>query len=95
VPPGSDANDLQTLLKRLLREIPDFPEPGVLFRDLTPAFADATAFRALIDALVAPAPEVDERAGATVSAVAVVLEIAALRGRERLAGRPLSSLLTV
>jgi len=28
----------------LIREIPDFPEPGVLFRDLGPVFADATAF---------------------------------------------------
>ena len=35
----------------LIREIPDFPEPGVLFRDLGPVFADAAAFRALVDAL--------------------------------------------
>lgn len=37
----------------LVREIPDFPEPGVLFRDLGPVFADPAAFRALIDAMVA------------------------------------------
>ena len=35
----------------LVREIPDFPEPGVLFRDLGPVFADGPAFRALIDGL--------------------------------------------
>jgi adenine phosphoribosyltransferase len=35
----------------LVREIPDFPEPGVLFRDLGPVFADEKAFRALVDAL--------------------------------------------
>jgi adenine phosphoribosyltransferase len=35
----------------LIREVPDFPEPGVLFRDLGPVFADGAAFRALIDAL--------------------------------------------
>jgi adenine phosphoribosyltransferase len=35
----------------LVREIPDFPEPGVLFRDLGPVFADASAFRALVDGL--------------------------------------------
>jgi adenine phosphoribosyltransferase len=35
----------------LLREIPDFPEPGVLFRDLGPVFADGPAFRALVDGL--------------------------------------------
>ena len=38
-------------LKRLLTEIPDFPKPGILFRDLTPVFADADAFRAVIDDL--------------------------------------------
>jgi adenine phosphoribosyltransferase len=35
----------------LMREVPDFPEPGVLFRDLGPVFADGDAFRALTDAL--------------------------------------------
>jgi adenine phosphoribosyltransferase len=40
----------------LVREIPDFPEPGVLFRDLGPVFADATAFRALTDALAGGLP---------------------------------------
>ncbi len=35
----------------LVREVPDFPEPGVLFRDLAPVFANGPAFRALIDAL--------------------------------------------
>ena len=36
----------------LIREVPDFPEPGVLFRDLGPVFANASAFRALIGAMV-------------------------------------------
>ena len=36
-----------------LREIPDFPEPGVLFRDITPLLADGRAFAALIDGLAA------------------------------------------
>ncbi|MHB1235398.1 MAG: adenine phosphoribosyltransferase [Microbacteriaceae bacterium] len=42
------------LVESLLASIPDFPEPGILFRDLTPVFADPTAFRAVIDELVAP-----------------------------------------
>ena len=37
----------------LVREVPDFPEPGVLFRDLGPVFADGPAFRALTDGLAA------------------------------------------
>jgi adenine phosphoribosyltransferase len=38
-------------LDRLLVSVPDFPEPGILFRDLAPVFADGTAFRALVDDL--------------------------------------------
>ncbi|MCI1641092.1 MAG: adenine phosphoribosyltransferase [Actinomyces sp.] len=34
-----------------LREIPDFPEPGVLFRDITPLLANGPAFRELVDLL--------------------------------------------
>ncbi|SER95396.1 adenine phosphoribosyltransferase [Actinokineospora terrae] len=40
----------------LIREVTDFPEPGVLFRDLTPLLADGAAFRAVIDALAAAVP---------------------------------------
>ncbi|MBW4717041.1 adenine phosphoribosyltransferase [Saccharothrix obliqua] len=35
----------------LLREVPDFPQPGVVFRDLTPVLADPDALRAVVDAL--------------------------------------------
>nr|WP_025359839.1 adenine phosphoribosyltransferase [Kutzneria albida] len=45
----------------LIREVPDFPEPGVLFRDINPVLADPAAFRVLTDALasgVAPGTEV-------------------------------------
>ncbi|WP_367129970.1 adenine phosphoribosyltransferase [Saccharothrix sp. HUAS TT1] len=35
----------------LLREVPDFPLPGVVFRDLTPVLADPDALRSVVDAL--------------------------------------------
>ena len=38
----------------LIAAIPDYPEPGVVFRDLTPLFADGAAFAAVVDALVRP-----------------------------------------
>lgn len=179
MPAGPDVSDLRTVVLPLIREIPDFPEPGVLFRDLAPVFADRTAFRVLVDALIAPMPQVDlvvgveargfllgaaaayalgrgvvgvrkpgklplvcdreayvleygtasleladgtvhpgqrvlvvddvlatggtmaatcalvERAGATVEGIGVVLEIAPLLGRERLAHRQLHALLTI
>ena len=41
-----------TDLLQLVRTVPDFPKPGIAFRDLTPLFADATALRTLVDQLV-------------------------------------------
>ena len=41
-------------LTRHIRPIPDFPKPGILFRDITPLLADAAAFAAAIEALAAP-----------------------------------------
>ena len=38
----------------LIALIPDFPEPGILFRDISPLLADAAAMRTVIDALVEP-----------------------------------------
>ncbi len=42
---------LTRLVVSHLREIPDFPEPGVLFRDITPLLADGAAFAELVDGL--------------------------------------------
>ena len=41
-------------LARHIRPIPDFPKPGILFRDITPLLADAGAFAAAIRALADP-----------------------------------------
>ena len=38
-------------LKRLIREVPDFPKPGILFYDITTLLKDAEGFRAVIDSL--------------------------------------------
>lgn len=168
-------------LAAFVRTVPDFPTPGILFRDLTPLMGDAAALRATTSALVAPYRDLGietvagmeargfifgalaadalaagfvplrkpgklpaaveavtyqleygtatleiqrdalprgrrvllvddvlatggtaaasvtllERLGATVVGLAFVLELAALGGRARLAGRKLSSVLTV
>ncbi len=44
-------------LKRFIRDVPDFPKPGILFRDITPLLADGAAFRAVIDDLEDDAKE--------------------------------------
>ncbi|MFZ4629192.1 MAG: adenine phosphoribosyltransferase [Blastocatellia bacterium] len=36
-------------LKKIIREIPDFPKPGILFYDITTLLKDATGLRAVID----------------------------------------------
>jgi adenine phosphoribosyltransferase len=36
-------------LKRLVRNIPDFPKPGIVYRDITPVLADAKALRWVVD----------------------------------------------
>ena len=38
-------------LKKLIREVPDWPRPGILFYDLTTLLKDQSGFRALIDQL--------------------------------------------
>jgi adenine phosphoribosyltransferase len=38
----------------LLRDVPDFPRPGILFKDITPVLADADAFSAAIGEMAAP-----------------------------------------
>lgn len=38
----------------LIRALPDFPQPGVLFRDITPLLADAQGFADCVAALAAP-----------------------------------------
>ncbi|RIV28630.1 adenine phosphoribosyltransferase [Alicyclobacillaceae bacterium I2511] len=37
--------------KALIREIPDFPQPGILFRDITPLLGNGVAYRGAIDKL--------------------------------------------
>lgn len=36
-------------LKRKIRDIPDFPKPGIIFKDITPLLADAHSFQKVID----------------------------------------------
>lgn len=41
-------------LAALIRAVPDFPTPGVMFRDITPLLADAGGFAHCVDALAEP-----------------------------------------
>ncbi|KOG87941.1 adenine phosphoribosyltransferase [Streptomyces varsoviensis] len=45
------AEPLRSLLLSRIADVPDYPKPGVVFKDITPLLADAKAFGALTDAL--------------------------------------------
>ncbi len=178
---GDSGEAVATMVASRTLDVPDFPQPGIVFKDLTPLFADGAAFRGAVDAIVAhhgpdsfdivagieargfmiaaavsyatgagvvpvrkagklprstysvsyeleygeatlevhedafvagqrvlvvddvlatggtaaATLELVERAGATVAGFSVVLELAFLHGRERLAYRPVHALLTV
>jgi adenine phosphoribosyltransferase len=39
-------------LRSLIRDVPDFPQPGVVFKDITPLLADPVAFSTVVDQIV-------------------------------------------
>jgi len=61
--PTAGEPPLDELIASLTVDVPDYPAPGVLFRDLTPVFADGPAFRRMVEGLAAPAAS-DPRAAA-------------------------------
>lgn len=40
-------------IRSLIRDVPDFPKPGIIFKDITPLLENAAAFRAAIEAMAA------------------------------------------
>lgn len=56
---------LEDTLRGAIRTIPDYPKPGILFRDITTLLGDARAFRRAVDELVHPyaGTKVDKVAG--------------------------------
>jgi len=45
---------LASRVRASLREVPDFPTPGILYKDITPLLSDAGLFADVIDAMAAP-----------------------------------------
>jgi len=48
----SPAPDLAATVRSLVRDIPDWPKPGVVFKDITPLLNDSDGFGAVIDGLI-------------------------------------------
>ena len=47
----------------LIRKIPDFPKPGILFQDITPVLANSDAFAAVVKEMATSLPNIDVVAG--------------------------------
>jgi adenine phosphoribosyltransferase len=45
--------DLQAIYQRI-RDVPDFPKPGIVFKDITPLLLDPSALRRVVDLMAAP-----------------------------------------
>jgi adenine phosphoribosyltransferase len=61
--PGGVPDRLASRLARLIRDVPDYPQPGVIFKDITPLLADGPTFVATIAALAAGHERIDKVAG--------------------------------
>lgn len=53
------SEQLEDRARRLIRDIPDYPKPGIIFKDITPLLCDATAFAAVTEAMAAPFAQLD------------------------------------
>ncbi|MEU9987987.1 adenine phosphoribosyltransferase [Streptomyces sp. NPDC007971] len=70
--------DVEELLLSRIRDVADYPEPGVMFKDITPLLADPAAFTALTDAL------------AEIAAVTGATKVVGLEARGFILGAPVA-----
>ena len=76
-------------LRAAIRTIPDYPKPGIQFRDITTLLADARAFRQAVDELVQPFAglKIDKVAGIEARGFILGGAVAHRAGGSRAAGR--------
>jgi adenine phosphoribosyltransferase len=63
MPEPTGTADIAELLRARIRDIPDYPEPGIVFKDITPLLADGPAFAAAVAELASGQAGVDKVAG--------------------------------
>jgi len=56
-------SDIEVTITTHVRDVPDYPKPGVLFKDITPLLGDAEAFGSLVEAMAATFGPVDKVVG--------------------------------
>ena len=60
---AAKSGGLENLITARIRDIPDYPQPGVVFKDITPLLGDGAAFRTVVDGLADICGDVDKVAG--------------------------------
>src|ERR1035438_4088022 len=60
---GPSGDELTRLITSRVRDVPDYPQAGVVFKDITPLLADGKAVNAVVDGLAALYGPVDKVAG--------------------------------
>ena len=58
---GPGVEDAAGILNRLVVDVPDYPAPGVVFKDITPVLADPVAFGDIVEALADAGRDADGR----------------------------------
>jgi adenine phosphoribosyltransferase len=79
--------DVGQILRSLVVDVPDFPEPGVVFKDITPMLDDPAAFAAVVEALAA--------AGRDENGAVVVDRVAGIEARGFILAAPVALVLGV
>jgi adenine phosphoribosyltransferase len=60
---SADRTDVAGLLRSRIRDVPDYPQPGIVFKDITPLLGDGPAFGAAVAELASGHADVDKVAG--------------------------------
>jgi adenine phosphoribosyltransferase len=74
------AADIADLIASTIRDVPDYPQPGVLFKDITPLLADGAVFAAVVAALAAGSADVTKVAGIEARGFILAAPVAYLLG---------------
>ena len=91
--PASSADPAEQLeaaresMRRLVVDVPDFPEPGILFKDITPLLADHLAFTTVLEALAT--------AGRNADGEVIVDKVVGMESRGFILGAPVALALGV
>jgi adenine phosphoribosyltransferase len=72
---------VETSASNLIRVIPDFPKPGIIFKDITPLLANADAFRGVCDQITEYANEVEYIAGVEARGFIFAAAVAAISNK--------------